>query len=117
MRAFVLSMPMLIAVSAAAPAQTVAPASVTVLAPLPSPNLSADAKPSEALRAAQGALAAGRTREAQDALEMAEQKPHGWTDFRGPAGPRGERPPGLHAAYRDRACVRDRAGIVTAIAR
>ncbi len=79
MRAVVLFIPILIAVSAAAPAQTVAPASgtvatVTVLAPLPSPNLSEDAKPSDVLRAAEGALAAGRTGEAQDALEMAETR-------------------------------------------
>jgi hypothetical protein len=41
---------------------------------LPSPNLPDGAKPSDALRAAQGALAAGRAGEAQDALEMAETR-------------------------------------------
>jgi hypothetical protein len=73
MRALVLAVPLVIAASVAAPAQPVARGS-TVLAPLPSPSLPESASPSDALRAAQGALAAGRTREAEDALEMAETR-------------------------------------------
>lgn len=73
MRALVLAIPLLIAGSVAAPAQPVTPGS-TVLAPLPSPNLADGAKPSDALRAAQGALAAGRTGEAEQALEMAQTR-------------------------------------------
>ena len=46
----------------------------TIAPALPSPNLPDGAKPSDALRAAQGALAAGRSGEAQDALEMAETR-------------------------------------------
>jgi hypothetical protein len=41
---------------------------------LPAPNLAEGARPSDALRAAVGALAAGRTGEAQAALEMAETR-------------------------------------------
>ena len=41
---------------------------------LPSPDLPEGAKPSDALRAAQGALAAGRLGEAEQALEMAETR-------------------------------------------
>ena len=65
--------PLVVAVSTAALAQPVTPGS-TVLSPLPSPNLPDGAKPSDALRAAQGALAAVRSGEAQDALEMAETR-------------------------------------------
>jgi len=74
MRALVLSIPLLIAVSDAAVAQPVASTGSTVLQPLPSPNLAEGAKPSDALRAAQGALSSGRAREAEDALEMAETR-------------------------------------------
>jgi hypothetical protein len=73
MRVLVLPAALLTAVSGAALAQPVTPGS-TVLAPLPAPNMSAEAKPSDALRAAQGALAAGRDGEAQAALEMAETR-------------------------------------------
>jgi len=72
MRALVLFVPLLLTVSAAATAQ---PASRdAVLPPLPSVNLPEGAKPSDALRAAQGALAAGRIGEAEQALEMAETR-------------------------------------------
>ena len=68
MRALLFAAPLLIAVSAAAMAQS------TVLSPLPSPNVSQDERPSDFLRAAQGALAAGRVAEAQQALEMAQTR-------------------------------------------
>jgi hypothetical protein len=71
MRAILFSAPLLLAVSAAALAQ---PAGSSVLAPLPSPVVSPGARPSEYLRAAQGALAAGRRGEAQEALEMAQTR-------------------------------------------
>jgi hypothetical protein len=74
MRIFILSVPLLIAVSAAALAQPAAPRQGIVLPPLPAPNLPEDARPSDALRAAQGALAAGRLGEAEDALEMAQTR-------------------------------------------
>jgi hypothetical protein len=74
MRALVLAIPLLIAISVGALTRTAAAANDTVLSPLPSPSLSEDAKPSDVLRAAQGALAAGRTREAQEALEMAQTR-------------------------------------------
>jgi len=73
MRALFIAVSLLIAVSAGAAAQPVV-SGQTVLAPLPSPNLPEGAKPSDALRAAQGALATGRIGEAQDALEMAETR-------------------------------------------
>ncbi len=41
---------------------------------LPAPDLPAGSRPSDFLRAAEGALAAGRTGEAQDALEMAQTR-------------------------------------------
>ena len=56
MRAVVFWVPLLFAVSAAALAQ---PAGNTVLTPLPSPPASPSDRPSDYLRAAQGALAAG----------------------------------------------------------
>ena len=74
MRVLILSVPLLIAVSAAASAQPAASTGAVVLQPLPSPDLPQGAKPSDALRAAQGALAAGRSREAEQALEMAETR-------------------------------------------
>jgi hypothetical protein len=58
-------------VSAAALAQT---AGNIVLPSLPSPELSESSKPSDYLRAAQGALAAGRVGEVQSALEMAQTR-------------------------------------------
>jgi hypothetical protein len=42
--------------------------------PLPSPNLAEDSRPSDYLRAAQAALAAGRTAEGASALEMAQTR-------------------------------------------
>jgi hypothetical protein len=74
MRALILAVPLLIAGSAAALAQPTATPPGVVLQPLPSPNLSEDAKPSDALRAAQGALATGRLGEAEEALEMAQTR-------------------------------------------
>jgi hypothetical protein len=71
MRAVVFWVPLLFAVSAAALAQ---PAGNTVLTPLPSPPASPSDRPSDYLRAAQGALAAGRRGEAQEALEMAQTR-------------------------------------------
>jgi hypothetical protein len=74
MRALVLAIPLLIAISIVALTQPAAAANDSVLSPLPSPNLSEGAKPSDVLRAAQGALAAGRIGEAQEALEMAQTR-------------------------------------------
>jgi hypothetical protein len=71
MRALLFSAPLLIAMSAATLAQ---PAQSDVLAPLPSPNLPQGDRPSDYLRAAQAALAAGRIGEAQEALEMAQTR-------------------------------------------
>jgi hypothetical protein len=71
MRIVILSAVLLTGMSAAALAQ---PAGGTVLAPLPEPNLSEGSRPSDYLRAAQGALAAGHTREAESALEMAQTR-------------------------------------------
>jgi hypothetical protein len=45
-----------------------------VLQPLPSPSLPEDSRPSDYLRAAQAALAAGRTNEGESALEMAQTR-------------------------------------------
>jgi hypothetical protein len=66
-----LSAVMLAGTSAAALAQT---AGGTVLAPLPAPSLSEASRPSDYLRAAQDALAAGRLGEAASALEMAQTR-------------------------------------------
>jgi hypothetical protein len=74
MRALVFSVPLLITFSVAALAQPASAPNDTVLSPLPSPNLPEGAKPSDALLAAQGALAAGRIGEAQQALEMAQTR-------------------------------------------
>lgn len=74
MRVLVLSVPLLIAVSTAALPRSAMAANGTVLSPLPSASLPDTAKPSDVLRAAQGALAAGRNGEAQEALEMAETR-------------------------------------------
>lgn len=46
----------------------------TALAPLPSPNVGENASVSDFLHAAQGALATGRTGEAENALEMAQTR-------------------------------------------
>lgn len=74
MRALVLSVPLLIAVSAGGLAQPAAPDSRTVLSPLPPPTTPESYRPSDLLRAAQAALEAGRPREAQEALEMAQTR-------------------------------------------
>jgi hypothetical protein len=71
MRNLLFAAPLLIALSAGALAQ---PAGNTVLAPLPSPNLPQGDQPSDYLRAAEGALAAGRNGEAESALEMAQTR-------------------------------------------
>jgi len=71
MRALVLSAPLLLTLGAAAMAQ---PATGQVLAPLPAPAMPEGAKPSDYLHAALGALTAGRTGEAQAALEMAQTR-------------------------------------------
>ncbi len=73
MRALVLSFSLLISVSAAALAQPAA-ARGDRLAAASVPDLPEGAKPSDALRAAQGALATGRLGEAEEALEMAETR-------------------------------------------
>jgi len=46
----------------------------TIAPALPAPNVADNDKPSRFLRAARGALAAGRTGEAQEALEMAQTR-------------------------------------------
>ncbi|MDQ2762724.1 MAG: hypothetical protein M3Y22_04320 [Pseudomonadota bacterium] len=69
-----LAIPLLIAASSAAPTQFAIPVSSTVLAPLPAPTLAEGVKPSDALRAAQGALATGNVGEVEQALEMAETR-------------------------------------------
>lgn len=71
MRTLLFAAPLLVALSAGALAQ---PAGNAVLAPLPSPNLPQGDRPSDYLRAAQGALAAGRAGEAESALEMAQTR-------------------------------------------
>ncbi|WP_428536414.1 hypothetical protein [Rhodopila sp.] len=71
MRAVVLFVSLLIAGSGTALAQQ---ARESVLSPLPSPNVPEGAKPSDELRAAEGALAAGRTGEVEEALERAQTR-------------------------------------------
>ncbi len=73
MRALVASVPLLIALAVAGVAQPVTPNS-SVLSPLPSPALPESDRPSDFLQAAQGALATGRLRETQEALEMAQTR-------------------------------------------
>lgn len=74
MRALLFSASLLIALPAAALAQPYAPGSKTVLSPLPSPSVAEAGRPSDYLRAAQGALVAGRNGEAQESLEMAQTR-------------------------------------------
>jgi len=84
MRPLVLCIPLLVALSAGAlaanPTSTGASNITTqdqrsTIAPaLPSPNVPQGDRPSDFLRAAQGALAAARTGEAQQALEMAQTR-------------------------------------------
>ena len=61
------------AANAGAPAET-SPATPMVAAKLPMPPLSPEASPADFLRAARGALAAGRNDEARSALEMAQTR-------------------------------------------
>ncbi len=71
MRTLLLPAAIMTALSAAAMAQQ---SDRTVLQPLPSPNLAEGSRPSDYLRAAQSALAAGRTGEGESALEMAQTR-------------------------------------------
>lgn len=64
----------LLALSGTAMAQAPQPAEDRPLAPLPAPAVSPGDRPSDYLRAAQGALAAGRNGETQEALEMAQTR-------------------------------------------
>jgi hypothetical protein len=64
----------LLGLSAAALAQPMQQSTDTVLTPLPAPEGVAGDRPSDYLRAAQGALAAGRPKEAREALEMAQTR-------------------------------------------
>jgi hypothetical protein len=72
MRKLLFAVPFLIAVSVPALAQQ--SAGNTVLAPLPSVDLPEGGRPSDYLRAAQDALRAGRAKETQSALEMAQTR-------------------------------------------
>lgn len=75
MRALFLSAAVSIAFSVSALAQPVyTNGTNTVLTPLPSPDTTPGELPSSYLRAAQGALASGRSGEAQQALEMAQTR-------------------------------------------
>lgn len=60
--------------ASAAGVRPVANTRSTVVPNLPGPALGDDASPQDFLRAAEGALAAGRTREAQQSLEMAQTR-------------------------------------------
>lgn len=74
MRMLVVSVAVLAAMSASVAAQTPGPDTVPIHTALPSPAVSGNAAPADILRAAQGALAAGRSGEAQEALEMAQTR-------------------------------------------
>jgi hypothetical protein len=84
MRALVLSVPLFVALTSGVLADnptSTSPSNITTqdmqstVAPaLPSPDVQDGTKPSSILRAAEGALAAGRTGEAQEALEMAQTR-------------------------------------------
>jgi len=74
MRALLFSASLLLTFSAAALAQPYPAGGKTVLSPLPSPNLPEGGRPSDYLRAAQGALVGGRNGEAQESLEMAQTR-------------------------------------------
>lgn len=73
MRTLPLSISFLVATAAIATAQPVTSHSL-VLAPLPAPSVAQNSRPSDALHAAQGALAVGRYGEAEEALEMAQTR-------------------------------------------
>jgi hypothetical protein len=70
MRTLSLAAALVVPLSATALAQS----DRAVLAPLPVPGAQEDGRPSDYLRAAQTALTAGRTGEAQSALEMAQTR-------------------------------------------
>ncbi|MFL5256946.1 MAG: hypothetical protein ACJ8AI_29460 [Rhodopila sp.] len=73
MRTLILIAPLLLTISAAA--QQAAPNDQRFVHPgLPAPALAENSPPSAYLRAAQGALATGRTGEAQEALEQAQTR-------------------------------------------
>ncbi|HBK09387.1 MAG TPA: hypothetical protein DDZ81_26585 [Acetobacteraceae bacterium] len=74
MRICFLCLTLLLALSGTVMAQSSQPAVGTPLTPLPAPNVTQGDRPSDYLRAAQGALAAGRNGEAQEALEMAQTR-------------------------------------------
>ena len=77
MRSLVLTAARILTLSVAVmsqPATMAASVAQTPLSPLPSPNQPEGARPSDYLRAAQNALAAGRIGEAQEALEMAQTR-------------------------------------------
>jgi hypothetical protein len=71
MRTLFFAAPLVMALSATASAQS---DRSVVLPPLPSPNVPEGSRPSDYLRAAQGALAAGHAGEAESALEMAQTR-------------------------------------------
>jgi hypothetical protein len=113
MRILLLSATLLAGLSTAAVAQ---PAGSKVLTPLPSPDLPEGSRPSDYLRAAQGALAAGRAGEAESALEMAQTRmldrsvPLGQTD-----NPSDNPTIGQIAQARQALAARDRAASLQAI--
>jgi hypothetical protein len=75
MRAFGLAAALLALLPVAVAAQPVSPGERPAThTALPAPNLSEDAKPSDFLRAAQGAIAAGRKGMAVESLEMAQTR-------------------------------------------
>lgn len=74
MRAVLFVVAILVTAPTLASAQSAVTSRDVALPPLPAPALADGARPSDALRAAQGALAAGRLGEAQEALEMAQTR-------------------------------------------
>jgi hypothetical protein len=75
MRAFGFAAVLLASLPVAVAAQPATPeARRTIHTALPAPDLSEDSKPSDLLRAAQGALAAGRKGMAEQSLEMAQTR-------------------------------------------
>ena len=76
MRAFLLSASLVFVLGGVAVAQPAAsrPERSVPLPPLPTPDLPEGSKPSDYLRAAQGALATGHTAMAEEALERAETR-------------------------------------------
>jgi hypothetical protein len=75
MRSFVLIPAVLAALPLAASAQPLTDKEPRIVrSALPAPDLPENAKPSDLLRAAQGALAAGRKGQAEESLEMAQTR-------------------------------------------